>query len=189
MQYKRFTTLTKEEPVGRLFGAPLTQKSYTKEMPAGRLFGGPLHQKSTPNISNVLSNFVGPTRIPISSSTWGRELTPRRIMSGRVSRPSSGPSPRSVTKSVIPAILGAPSAPISPASMGEGVSVVAPAPASGLGGGLGEIGGQLGGGLTNIGSSISKTATDYLPLAVKVVIVVIVVKIVLWLVRIGGRRR
>jgi hypothetical protein len=187
MQYKRFSRLTKEEPVGRLFGAPLTQKSYTKEMPAGRLFAGPLHQKSTPNISNVLSNFVGPTRIPISSSAWGRELTPRRIMSSRVSRASSGPSPRSATKSVIPAILGGPTTPISTATIGGGA--IAQAPASGLGGGLGEISSQLGGGITNIGSSISKTATDYLPLAVKVVIAVIVIKIVLWLVRIGGRRR
>lgn len=91
--------------------------------------------------------------------------------------------PSSVTRSIIPAILGTPSIPATTASMGGGAIAQAPAPTSGLG----EVTTQLGGGLTNIGSSISKTATDYLPLAIKVVIGVIVIKIALWLVRGGGK--
>lgn len=179
----RYTTLTKADPIGRLIAGAIH-----------RVPGG----SGTINVREVTAGLATPTRAPIGRGDWRSEPIPPSIMRGAVSRTAPAriaagslreSLPASVTRSIIPAILGSPSTPISTASMGGGAIAQAPAPASGLGGGLGEIGTQLGGGLTNIGSSISKTATDYLPLAIKVVIAVIVIKIVLWLVRAGGRRR
>jgi hypothetical protein len=63
-------------------------------------------------------------------------------------------------------------------------AAAAAAPASGAAADLG-LGG-IGESMSDIGNSIADTVKEYLPLAIKVILAVIIIKIVLWLLR--GRR-
>jgi len=80
------------------------------------------------------------------------------------------------------------SAPMAPTALGRTSSIISAAP---LGGGAiptpsPGVGGGLDGSISGIGSNIIGTVKQYIPLAIKVVLAIIVIKILLWLLK--GRR-
>jgi len=100
--------------------------------------------------------------------------------------PSIQPSvPKIATSSITTRAI---SAPVAPTALGRTSNIVSAAP---LGGGAiptpsPGVGGGLSGSISNLGSSITNTIKEYIPLAIKIILAIIVIKILLWLLK--GRR-
>jgi len=109
--------------------------------------------------SSILSMVKSPSVQPTAPRTWTTPITTRAI---------SAP--------VAPTALGRTSSIISAAPLGGGAI---PTPSPGVGGGLS-------GSISNLGSSISDTIQKYMPIAIKVVLAIIAIKVLWWLLR--GRR-
>ena len=153
---------------------------------------------SVPSISYTPSQMQGISRelaqaIPISKTQIVLSQSGRTPYSGGVSilpiikkAPSVQPTaPRTWMTPITTRVISAPMAPtalgrtskISAAALGGGaIAPVSP----GVSGGFGES-------ISNLGGSITDTIKQFIPIAIKILLAVIVIKIFLWLLR--GRKR